>query len=176
VTLTRERLRALLHYDPETGVFTWLPRELAEFSDARAQRSWNTKYAGKSAGGLNVVLGYVLIAVDGGRYFGHRLAWLYMTGEWPSRHVDHIDGQGWNNRWSNLRDVSAAVNLQNQRRARSNSESGLLGVHLDKRCGRYRAQIRVSGKVHALGYHDTAEEAHAAYVEAKRRLHEGCTL
>jgi hypothetical protein len=119
---------------------------------------------------------YVTIKVDAKRYLAHRLAWLYVHGEWPSRHLDHIDGDPSNNRIANLRDVSRSINMQNQLRARGDSLTGLLGVCKDTRKPWFYARITVHGKQINLGCFRTADAAHEAYLTAKRRLHEGCTL
>lgn len=162
--LTAERLRELLHYDPETGVFTWRVRR-------------GMAVAGSVAGNLNRN-GYVNIFVDGRQYKAHRLAWLFVYGEFPSADIDHINGVRNDNRIFNLRDVTTSVNMMNQRRARSDNKLGLLGVHVRtpekphyKISKPYRAIIYVSGKSVSVGDFATAEEAHAAYLEAKRRLH-----
>lgn len=160
--MTQSELKALLHYDPETGVFAWLPRPRIR--------------GGKVAGNVSPD-GYWRIGL-GGRpsklFLAHRLAWLYMTGEWPRLDIDHINGDKTDNRWSNLRDVTRSVNLQNQRRARSDSTSGLLGAHKNGRG--WSARIYVDGVKRHLGTFATAAEAHAHYLEAKRRVHEGCTI
>lgn len=89
--------------------------------------------------------------------------------------IDHRDTNGMNNRWLNLRDIPHAINMQNSRKARSVNRSGLLGVSAHKN-GRFRATIVVGGRQKHLGYHDTPEQAHQAYVNEKRALHPGCTL
>mgnify|MGYP003403747115 CR=1 FL=1 len=158
--LTAARLRELLHYDSETGLFTWL---------SGVHR--------RPEAGAQTKSGHVAINISGNSFFAHRLAFLYMTGEWPKNHVDHINGRPADNRWMNLRDVTRSVNMQNQRRAqRSNKSSGLLGVswHAQRNC--WLAYISVDGRQRSLGLYKTAELAHAAYVEAKRALHEGCTI
>ena len=160
--LTAERLRALLHYDADTGLFTW-----------RVSRGRSAK-AGGVAG--NVVDGYVKIMVDGRTYTASRLAFFYTTSAWPAGEVDHIDADRANNRFVNLRDVPHAVNVQNQRKARSTSKVGLLGVSKHHRSNLYRARIRVDGKLKSLGCFHSAERAHEAYKEAKRILHAGNTL
>jgi hypothetical protein len=162
--LTAQRLRELLNYDPETGVFT----RLVTVGGRLDQRS------GSIAGNINR-RGYARIGVDGKRFFSHRLAFLWVTGEWPIAEVDHVDGTTSNNAWTNLRDVSRTVNLQNQRRPRIDNESGLLGVHTLKN-GKHRAVIKANGMQIYIGQFDKCEEAHAAYIDAKRRMHEGCTL
>lgn len=95
-------------------------------------------------------------------------------GHWPTYQIDHINGDRSDNRLANLRDVSATVNAQNQRKAYANNRAGLLGAH---RAGkRYVARIRMPQARIFLGGFASAEEAHAAYVAAKRLLHEGNTL
>lgn len=131
---------------------------------------------GKVAGNTNHA-GYVRIGLGGAKsnsYMAHRLAWLYMTGEWPVADIDHINGKRSDNRWVNLRSVSRSVNLQNQRVARSNNNTGLLGVTRTR--GGFGAQIAAYGEQRWIGTFQTPEAAHAAYIAAKRVLHEGNTL
>jgi hypothetical protein len=157
--VTQERLRELFHYDPETGILT---RKVAKGS----------QQVGVAAGNQN--RGYLQLTVDGHAGFVHRFIWLYVYGKWPSEKIDHIDGNRSNNRLSNLRDVSQALNVQNERKPRSSNKSGFLGV---KACrGRWRAEICIKGKTKFLGRFDTPEEAHAVYVEAKRKAHPGFML
>lgn len=123
--------------------------------------------------------GHVVVCLSYGRYSGHRLAWLIHYGEWPSGDVDHINGDPTDNRIQNLRSVSHAVNLQNQRAPHRNNRGGFLGAYFDStraRPKKWKAQLSVSGRTKSIGWFLTGEEAHAAYVEAKRKLHEGCTL
>jgi hypothetical protein len=96
------------------------------------------------------------------------------TGEWPANHVDHKNGVRNDNRWCNLRDVTRSVNSQNQRHAPAGSKTGLFGVQVDR--NKFRARIIVTGTRHGLGSFESAEEAHQAYIDAKRSLHAGCTL
>lgn len=159
--LTQEKLKELMSYDPETGLFNWL----------RPPRGYRK---GRELGANSK--GYVLIGVDGGRYLAHRLAWLYVHGNFPNCCVDHINGNTKDNRIENLRDVSVQVNSQNRKKAQSNSKSGLLGAAFYKRTGKWQSTIRVNGRHKALGYYDTPEQAHDAYLSAKRQLHAGCTI
>lgn len=162
--LTAGRLRELLHYDPETGVFT------------RLARTSNSIKVGDVAGTADSD-GYIQISVDGVLYRAHRLAWLYMTGAWSKGVIDHVNGVKGDNRFANLRPATNAENQQNQRRAQSSNKLGLLGVCRVCREGkRFKAQIMVDGRQIYLGTFDTPEQAHAAYLAAKRRLHSGCTL
>ena len=101
---------------------------------------------------------------------------LWITGAWPEHDVDHINGVRNDNRWSNLREVTRTVNIQNQRIAQTRNVAGLLGVSFEKARNKYKAGIVAGGKYHNLGRFNTAEEAHAAYLKAKRELHEGCTI
>lgn len=161
--LTAERLRELVEYDPKTGVFV------------RRVVLSNVVKVGDVAGSKSVKTGHYFIWVEGKRYGAHRLAWLYMTGTWPKKNIDHINGDGSDNRWCNLRDVAQSVNLQNIRSANKRNTSGLLGAH-DHGDGKYTSQIQVDGKRRYLGIFSTAAEAHKAYVTAKRVLHVGCTI
>lgn len=161
-TLTAERLRELLSYDPETGVF-----------DRRQKNAWNAR----GSAGAKTCRGYVILSVDGKRYFAHRLAWLHVYGRWPKQFIDHINGCRGDNRIANLREADCALNLENQRVARSdNQSSGVLGVHWSAYHGKWKAHIRVNGRLRHLKYCSTIEEAQAVYVAAKRRLHAGCTI
>lgn len=160
--LTSERLREVLHYDPDTGLFRW------RVTRPRAA-------IGSQAGTLDTH-GYVRIGVDGAIHRGHRLAWFYMTGEWPSKEVDHLDGRKSNNAFSNLRDVARNVNQQNVRAPHKRGGSGALGVSFHHATGKWRARVWTNGKNTSLGLYDNREAAHSKYVEAKRQLHEGNTL
>lgn len=159
--LSAERVRELLNYDPETGVFTWRQRR------AGVRFGHPTGCPG-GGGGL-------VIRVDGSLRKAHRLAWLYVHGFWPEQEIDHIDGDPTNNRIANLRDVSRRTNQQNLRRASSRSSCGVQGVCRNGKNG-WMATIGYQGKSRYLGTFRTTEEAHAAYVAAKRELHPGNTL
>ena len=155
--LTQASLKEmLLDYDPETGVFTWRER-----SDASPQ--WNGRYAGKIAGGIDKRprRSYIKIRIGGKLFYAHRLAWLWMTGTWPTE-IDHRDCDGVNNRWDNLRVCTSRQN-QGNRRAQRNNTVGLKGVSRSR--GKYFAQIRVDGLTQYLGTFDTAKAAHAAYCQ-----------
>lgn len=150
--LTYARLREVLHYDPDTGIFTWLIRTA------------NRNRVGGIAGTVDP-LGYRRIIVDNEAGYGHRLAWLYMTGEWPVVLIDHRDLNNDNNRWDNLREATHGQNKGNVRRYSSNT-SGYKGVTLVKKSGRWHAQIAPKGKNINLGYYDCPVAAHLAYIVA----------
>lgn len=160
--LTAERVRHLLDYDSEQGIFYW-------------RNPLKAKVRGQVAGGVGPK-GYKQVKVDGFRYLSHRLAWLHVHGEWPKGQIDHINGVRHDNRISNLRDVTPSVNNQNQRRALRNNATGLLGVSRTSSGKPYAASIGVAGKYKWLGTFDTPEEASQAYIEAKRSLHPGGML
>ena len=153
--LTAERLRELLRYDPDTGVFI------------RLVTTAPNAPAGGVAGYVSKQIGYVLIGIDREDYLGHRLAWLYMTGEWPQVRLDHRDGNRANNAWINLRLSTQSQNVANSRRRKA-SASGFKGVSFCKFTGRWRAVIKQDYKFRCLGRFDTPEAAHAAYCEAAR--------
>jgi hypothetical protein len=159
--LTSQRLRELLHYDPETGAFTWL----ATAGKARA--------GGRAGDALSH--GYNRIGIDGHVYLAHRLAWFYVYGIWPSGEIDHINGNRIDNRMVNLRDVPRRLNRENLRSARSDNQTGVLGVAKNGKSS-WQARIKVNGVRHSLGTYGSPEEAHQAYLKAKRKLHDGCTI
>lgn len=161
VEITAERLRRLLHYDQNTGIFTW------------KEHYAKNVVIGSPAGFVDG-RGYVRLCIDQREYQVHRLAFLYVNGEWPTQQLDHINQIKHDNRMCNLREVSPEENSQNQRRAHGRNKSGVLGVTTVGK--RFRANIWVGGVRHNLGNYASAEQAGNAYIEAKRRLHEGCTI
>jgi len=163
-SLTADELRSLLHYGVESGRFTRISKPSA----------LSRVVIGAQAGTLRHD-GYRMVVLGGVAYMEHRLAFLYMTGAWPREDVDHINGQRADNRWANLRDVPKSTNRQNMRRAKLTNSTGLLGVGRSKR-GRYQATICVGGSNKNLGIFDDPSDAHAAYLSAKRKLHDGCTI
>lgn len=152
--LTLEELRSVIHYDPVTGEFTWL-------------RSSGSGSAGKRAGGRT--WRYERIAINGKQYSGHRLAWFYVHGEWPSEHIDHIDGDCHNNAIANLRSVPCQINQRNKA-LRCTNKSGVSGVYKVKATGRWCAQIRnLDGQLKHIGMFDCLDEAASARRAAERR-------
>lgn len=166
--LSLEHLKRRLHYAPGTGVFTW---RLASRGTGAGDIAGCD--CGLSPGGKR----RVVICIDRRSYRAGRLAWLYMTGVWPTHLVDHKDGDYTNQRWLNLRDIPNQQNVENQHKAAaSNKSSGLLGVTWDKRISKWKAQIKVNQKNLWLGSFSDPQEAHQAYLAAKRSLHAGCTI
>lgn len=153
-TLTCEKLRELLHYDPKTGVFTWSIRSCRRFP-------------GMVLGSKNGE-GYIHFDIDKIKYKAHQLAWLYMKGSFPEHEIDHINGNPSDNRFENLRQATHAENGKNRKKNKNNT-SNFKGVGIHK--GRWRARIRVGYKLLDLGYFDTPEEAHAAYCLSAKQEH-----
>lgn len=152
--LTLDRLRELLVYDPISGAFRWI---------ARAGRCRAGDIAGCDDG-----QGYIVIRIDGKPYKAHRLAWVYMTGEWPEPTTDHINGERADNCWRNLREASQSQNQANKRAVMSST--GYKGVCWSKRKNRFLATVKKDGKQYRLGFFRTAEAAHEAYKRAARAL------
>lgn len=172
-------LRKLVSYEPDTGAFIWLPRTPdmfretnGRYSRAVACRTWNTKNAGKPAfcnpHGKNHLSG----AIFGEIYLAHRIAWALHHGERMFGIIDHIDGDGTNNRISNLRMANRQMNAQNARR-RHDCTSGVTGVHwhINKRWGKpcWTARIQVGRKRIFLGSFESLDEAIVVRREAEKR-------
>ena len=152
--------RKRLCYDSDTGLFTWCV-------------SGPGVAVGKLAG-TESSHGYLYIRLDRKSHRAHRLAWFLVHGEWPNGEIDHIDGNRLNNRIENLRVVDRAGNSQNKSRAQANNRScGLLGVTWNKQHQRWQAKLMANKVRYHVGSFDTPEEAHAAYMAAKARLHIG---
>ncbi len=150
---TQGFLRSILHYDPETGIFT---RKIVQHS---------TGIVGERAGCVNKTDGRRYIKVKNQRYSESRLAWFYMKGTWPKKRVDHKDTDFTNNSWCNLR---LATVTENQGNCKPRKEvKGVTKV----RTGKWTAQIQKAKRKMHLGTFDTREEAHAAYNVAARRLY-----
>ena len=156
--LTQAELKSLFHYSPDTGIFTRIKTTSA-----------NAK-AGTVAG-CKDTYGRFVIRINNVLHYAHRLAWLYMTGDFPKELIDHIDCNNGNNKWSNLRCANKSTNAQNVIKAPKNNTTGFLGVSYHKLANKFRATICIDGKSSHLGLFESAEEAHQAYVEAKRKLH-----
>lgn len=164
--ITADYLRSRMSYDPATGEFTWLLKPVATHQDIK----WNTRYAGTVAGTVSAHHGYRFISIDYRYYRAHRLAWLYVYGEWPVSHIDHDDEDRANNRIANLRPASHAQNLWNRGKA-ANNRSGCKGVCWDKIRSKWIASIGIDGKVKRLGRFNTKEEAKSAYDAAALKYH-----
>ena len=159
-TVSVERVKELLDYNPETGVFTW-------------RQNRGRGRVGEVAGWVERE-GYRRILVAGKKFKEHRLAWAVVYGEWPDAQVDHINGVRTDNRITNLRLATRSQNAQNLRGPTSLNKHGFLGVR--KNGNRWNAVINVDKQHVYLGCFKTPELAHTAYLTAKRDLHEFCTI
>lgn len=145
--LTQAELKKWLNYDPLTGVFTW------------AKPSHN-RIVGAVAGSLN--LGYIRIKLNYKSYKAHRLAWLFMTGEFPQQKIDHKDTDKANNIWLNLREATTKQNMQNTGIPKNNT-SGYKGVAWNSNANKFKVTIQVDGKAKHLGYFSDPKEGSIVY-------------
>lgn len=163
--LTAAHLRSLLHYNPDSGVFTWLKRS----GTTRGERVFNTQFAGLEAGSVCKHHGYKFIMIGGHRgrnYRAHRLAWLYMTGEWPCDEIGHKECDRSDTRWASIR---AATHSQNHANAKiqKNNTSGFKSVHKNGDC--WGSRITVRGEHIWLGTFPTRQAAAVAYLTAAKK-------
>ncbi len=159
--LSELRLREILHYDRETGIWTWLHR-----SDRNKQ--WNGRFVGKRAGCIDLDTGYWRIRIDDILYYAHRLAFLYVLGSWPEDEADHKNLNRADCSWDNLRPATRGENNTNHP-TRSDNTSGFKGVSLEKRTGKWTSEYRLNGNRYRRSGFATAAEAHAAYVEDSQK-------
>jgi hypothetical protein len=155
--LTQERLKELLHYDKETGIFTWLnsPR--------------NNVSTGSVAGRIDKK-GYVRIVYQTKPYLAHWLAWFFVYNKWPDNELDHINGNPTDNRISNLRDVTRKQNMENKKIYKTN-KSGYSGVTWHSRDKKWNVRIGHYGKRISLGYFDNLDEAIAVRIKAENKTY-----
>jgi hypothetical protein len=157
---TKELVSKYISYDPNTGSFTRL-------------KTSGTKKAGDKVGCINQK--YLQVSICGKRLRGHQVAWLLTYGKIPKT-IDHINGNGLDNRLCNLREVTQQQNIHNHRKPPKHNTTGFLGVSYYKAGNKFSAHINLDGKKKHLGYFDNAENAHKAYLVAKRKLHPSCTI
>jgi hypothetical protein len=164
---SQTRLHERFSYDPSTGELIWRHQP-------NASKTWNTCYAGKRAGSLSGIgkrlrAPYRYVSIDGVKFLEHRIIWKWMTDAEPTE-IDHINQITTDNRWGNLRLATHLQNTQNRYGHRNRELPP--GVARQTACNNYRATIGVNGKTIHLGSFLTIEEAHAAYLTAKKRYHQ----
>lgn len=162
-------LKESVSYDPESGSFEWKKRPLHHFADARSQKSWNTKCAGKRLFQSKDDLGYCRTTIASKRIRAHTVAFVIMTGTHPKGEVDHINGDRSDNRWGNLRDVSRGENSRNHA-MRSDNKSGITGVIWHAASKKWMARISANRKTVYLGLFSDIDDALRARKAAEVEL------
>lgn len=152
---TAERVKEVLDYDPETGIFI---RKVSRF---------NPQKVGKPAGCKNP-RGYVFIYVGGESFAASRLAYLIMTGKWPQGHMDHVNRNPSDNRWSNLREATVYQNMANRKTKKQKYPRGVCQTPQTKT---FHARISVRGTARYFMGFATPEEAHAEYLRQFAIIH-----
>lgn len=160
--ISQEEVKRALDYDPATGVFHHRLR-------ADRDRSWNMRFANEVAAPV-LGNGYCYLVMGPKRRLAHRVAWLWMTGEWPAGQIDHINGDRTDNRWANLRIATQKQNSANQG-LRTTNKSGVKGVCWVASKNLWKAVITLDGKNKFLGYYKTLAEAGSARQEAEVEHH-----
>lgn len=153
--ITQKELKATFYYNPMTGIFIW------------KKRNCQRRRIGDIAGSIRKN-GYCVITVNSQLYLAHRLAWLYIYGEWPEFEIDHRNMNPTDNRIKNLRKATPAQNKWNTK-AKKNNKLGIKGVSLDKRNNKYQAVFVRNGQRIHLGHFNTPEEAAKVYNEVIKK-------
>jgi hypothetical protein len=150
--LNWDRLKELLEYDPDTGIFIW-------------RKNKGSIKSGTIAGG-KTCNGYITICIDGNAVLAHRLAWFYCFKEWPDKGIDHINRNGLDNRLDNLREADQTLNNYNTN-IRKDNTTGYKGVYIHG--SGFRARVTNKNKNYNLGTFETIEEAAAKVKEFKEK-------
>lgn len=165
-------LNECFNYNPETGDLTWKSRPKSHFRTVKGCNIFNGQSAGKVAGNSVNLNGkvyrtvYISFQNSGSRILQHRIAWSIFYGCEPVGVIDHINGNGEDNRIENLRDVTMSGNHKNKRLTKG-SESGVMGVSFMKSKGKWRARINSDGVEYHLGLFENIEDATAARKRAE---------
>lgn len=165
--VTQADVKALLDYDPETGQL--INKVLRNKNGApKGAIAGSIKHCRPKSSGKQKKY-YVIVSIQRKQYRAHRIIWLWMTGEWPKEEIDHIDGDGTNNKWLNLRQVTTAENGKNKCLLNTNT-SGYMGVNWDKSRGKWCAYIKSNRRKIHLGRFVTLEDAVAKRKSAEVAL------
>ncbi len=163
-----EYLQECFTYDQSTGLLVWAHRPLHHFKGTYGFNIFEANYAGKQAFTCSDG-GYYRGAINGAIYRAHRVIWKLMTGDEPEI-IDHVNGNGLDNSWGNLRAANPSGNARNAR-LRKDSKSGVKGVCWDQSVSKWMSQIRVDTRTKFLGHFDDKQEAYAAYCAAAATYH-----
>lgn len=167
----QELLLELLEYNSDTGELVWKKRGPEHFESDKRVNAWNGKHAGKVAGCEwtypKTGVKYLHVRVNKKTFLAHRIIWKMLSGEEPPDTIDHLDGNGLNNKWDNLRDGSGAENYRNMRR-KANNKSGHNGVSWSKAMNKWWAQGHRDGVGYNLGYYEDIDDA----VKARKKWEE----
>lgn len=150
-------IRSLFYYNRRTGIMRW-----KKTSSTRIKR-------GNIAGSITKA-GHRRVNINGVGYLAHRLIWVWVTGKWPARELDHKNQKKADNRWTNIRPATTLQNNQNKGK-RKNNTSGYKGVWFEKHLGKFRSAVGFRGKLYRCGCFKTAKAAHIAYRKLAKRLH-----
>lgn len=156
INLDADKLKEKLHYNPDTGIFTWIV---------------STKGHAKGITAGSQCSKYISIVINGKHYLAHRLAWLYMTGSFPKKYIDHINGNHIDNRFCNLREATHGENIQNSP-IRKNNTSGIKGISWHKSKKRWEARICANNKFIHLGYFKILDDAKLVIDDARKKYHQ----
>lgn len=161
--LSIEFIRECLEYDNLTGEFTWKERPRSHFKADWSHRNWNLRWSGTVAGWKDKCTWdktqyYCKVSVNGENYKAHRLAWLFITGDWPEGPIDHINGDTMNNKEINLREATNWDNATNQKRRKDN-KSGVTGVGWQKALCKWYANGRINNHLQHIGFYEDIFEA-----------------
>lgn len=162
--ITAEQVRKLFSCDPEKGELRW------------AYKAPKCRIRIGDIAGCKYSCGYVVTKINMKSFAVHRLIWIWVYGKWPDGDIDHINGIRDDNRISNLRDVTKTINNENQTRPHIDNKHGILGASWIESRKSYYVSIQVRGKTRFLGLTRDPEDARNRYLEAKRKLHQGCTI
>lgn len=162
-----KQLADLLEVNAEAGTLTWKVRPVSMFPDEGDAKTWNTRYAGKEAFTSRTAEGRAHGTILRQSFYRSRVIWALVTGKWPTKFIDHIDGNVESDAISNLREVNASGNARNQKRNSAN-RSGRTGVFWNTQKQKWHSTIKVHRKNLYLGMFDDFDQACKARSDAEK--------
>lgn len=167
--INQQYLQECFSYNPVTGVLRWRERPVRHFNSEHRAKIFNAKFSGSEAGAIMRDNSYYRVGLIGNKYLAHRLIWMLKNNEWPDQ-IDHINGNGLDNRFNNLRNVDNQTNLLNKK-VYSNSMSGISGVRWSKSRKKFQVYIGITGNFTHLGYFKDKFEAVCCRKSAEIKAH-----